>query len=89
MRGRAGCVLYSFDPPSGGLPHLRYGLNPTTNFVAAAGFGGTVDVTRATTQNELHVLWGTVDPEAGRNLITIGATTIDGAAIMDFLTTTT
>ena len=27
-------------------------------------------------------MWGTVDPEPGRNVITIGAIEIDGAAIM-------
>jgi hypothetical protein len=57
------------------------GLNATKNFVAAGG-GGTVDVTWATVQNELYVLWGTVDPEPGRNVITMGAIAIDGAAIM-------
>ena len=28
------------------------------------------------------LLWGTVDPEAGRNLITIGGTAITGAQII-------
>ena len=56
--------------------------NSTKNFVQAAGNGGTVDVTWATTQNELYVLWGTVDPEVGRNLITIGATAIHGTDIV-------
>lgn len=54
--------------------------NATKNFVAAAN--GNVGVTWSTTQNELNVLWGTVDPEPGRNVITIGATQIDGAAIV-------
>lgn len=54
--------------------------NTSKNFVAAAN--GNVDVTWATTQNALYVLWGTVDPEPGRNVITIGATQIDGAAIL-------
>ncbi len=53
--------------------------NTSKNFVAAAN--GNVDVTWAATQNALYVLWGTVDPEPGRNVITIGAVTIDGAAI--------
>jgi hypothetical protein len=30
----------------------------------------------------LDVLWGTVDPENGRNAITVGATTINGADIV-------
>jgi hypothetical protein len=55
--------------------------NATKNFVQAGG-GGTVNVTWATTQNQLDVLWGTVDPEPTRNVITIGATEITGAAIM-------
>jgi hypothetical protein len=56
--------------------------NSTQNFVQAGGGGGTVNVTWATTQNELFVLWGTVDPETGRNVITIGATAITGAEIV-------
>src|SRR5262245_14554746 len=52
----------------GGLISSPFGgANPTKNYVAAAGFGGAVDVTWATTQNRLDVLWGTVDPEPGRN----------------------
>jgi len=33
------------------------------------------------TQNELYFLWGTVDPELGRNPINIGATAITGTDI--------
>ena len=56
--------------------------NSTTNYIVGGGSGGSVNVTWATTQNELHLLWGTIDPEFGRNLITIGATQITGAQII-------
>src|SRR5262249_26847541 len=58
----------------------------TQNFVQAAGQGGTVDVTWAATQNQLFVLWGSVDIESGRNVVTVGATSIDGAAIAAAIT---
>ncbi len=82
-----GGVTFSFGGLSGeyagnaGLSSPFGADNTTKNFVVAAGGGGTVDVTWASTQNELYVLWGTVDTEPGRNLITIGATAITGAAI--------
>jgi hypothetical protein len=60
--------------PFGALDALR-------NYLAAGGGGGTVNATWATTQNELLLLWGTVDIEDGRNLITIGGTSITGANI--------
>ena len=47
----------------------------------AGGDGGNVNVTWATTQNELLLLWGTIDTEDDRNLITIGGTSINGADI--------
>src|SRR5262249_46426536 len=83
-----GGVTFSFGGGSGeyagnsGSSSPFGASNATKNFVQAGGGGGTVDVTWATTQNELYVLWGTVDPEFGRNVITIGATTISGADIV-------
>lgn len=53
----------------------------TTNYVMAGGYGGVVNVTWGIAQTELRLLWGSVDIEAGRNLITVGSTLIDGAAI--------
>src|SRR5262249_41085767 len=87
-----GGVSFSFAGPGsgeyagnqitpGGGSSTPFGVsNATKNFVQAGV--GTVDVTWATTQNRLDVLWGTVDPEPGRNVIKIGAIEIDGAAIM-------
>lgn len=55
--------------------------NSTTNYVMAGGVGGVVNVTWDVAQTELRMLWGSVDTEPGRNLITIGSTLIDGADI--------
>ena len=58
-----------------------FGDDATTNYVMAGGVGGAVNVTWDVAQTELRLLWGSVDTEPGRNLITIGSTLIDGAAI--------
>ena len=58
---------------SSGLFASPFGaVDATRNYLVAGGGGGTVNVTWATTQNELLLLWGTIDIEDGRNLITVG-----------------
>ena len=70
----AGNTTGTFASPFGFGDSLR-------NYIVAGGSGGTVSATWTTTQNELRILWGTVDDDPGQNLITIGSTQIDGAAI--------
>jgi hypothetical protein len=81
-----GGVTFSFGGGGSGeyagnsISSSPFGASNTTNNFVQSVFG-TVDVTWATTQNALYVLWGTVDPEPGRNVLTIGTTEITGAAI--------
>jgi hypothetical protein len=57
--------------------------NSTTNYLVAQGSGGSVTVGFATSQTSLEILWGTVDPATGQNLITTsGGDTITGAEVL-------
>ena len=56
-------------------------LDATRNYLVAGDGGGTVNVTWATAQNELLLLWGTIDTEVGRNVIAVGGESITGADI--------
>jgi hypothetical protein len=51
--------------------------------VSATGVGGSVTDTFATPQSALEILWGTVDPATGQNVITTsGGDTITGAEVL-------
>jgi hypothetical protein len=65
-----------------GLAASPFGaLDAARNYLVAGGDGGTVDVTWIIPQSELLLLWGTVDIEVGRNVISIGGETITGADV--------
>jgi hypothetical protein len=64
-----------------GLSASPFGALDTTRNYLVAGDGGTVNVTWATAQNSLLVLWGTIDTEVGRNVIAVGGESITGGDI--------
>ncbi len=57
-----------------GLAASPFGSADTTqNYALAQGFGGAVSVTWTTPQSVLELLWGTVDTDPTRNVITFGS----------------
>jgi hypothetical protein len=57
-------------------------LDHTSEYFSAGGSGGQVTLTYTTAQTTLNLLWGTVDFDAGRNVLTLGnGFSIDGNTI--------
>jgi hypothetical protein len=61
------------------------GNNGNANYLVAGGTTGAVTATFGSSQTSLTILWGTVDSEAGRNVVvttSAGTDTITGAQIL-------
>jgi hypothetical protein len=70
-------------PPSGVYAGNGVGFqspfnNATSPYLVAGGINGAVSVAYTHTQNFLDLLWGSIDPQPGRNVVTI---TVAGATI--------